>query len=94
MSAPAAESGWPCVETLFSYDVPSAATAPLPITVRPMMIVGRSVSAPAVRSAARISSTDCPSTWSTFQPQALYLAPTSSVSTSSTLVESWMLFES
>ena len=30
-----------------------------------MMIVGRSVSAPAVRSAARISSTDCPSTWST-----------------------------
>ena len=43
---------------------------------------------------SRISLILCPSTDSTFQPQASYFMATFSVSTSSTLVESWMLFES
>ena len=68
--------------------------APLPMTVRPMMSVGRSVSEFAATSASRISLMLCPSTDSTFHPHASYFMATFSVITSSTFVESWMLFES
>ena len=93
-SAPAAERGCPCVETRSSKLLPSAATAPLPITVRPMMSVGRSVSELAATSASRISLMLLPSMVSTFQPHASYFIATFSVSTSSTLVESCTLLAS
>ena len=66
----------------------------LPMTVRPMISVGRSVSEFAATSASRISLMLCPSTDSTFHPHASYFMATFSVMTSSTFVESWMLFES
>ena len=93
-SAPAAVSGWPWVETRFSKLLPSAATAPLPITVRPMMSVGRSVSELAATSASRMALMLLPSMVRTFQPQASYFIATFSVSTSSTRVESCTLLAS
>ena len=54
MSAPAAERGCQWVDTLFSKLSPFAPRAPFPMTVLPMMRVGRSVSLPAAVSASRI----------------------------------------
>lgn len=62
--------------------------APLPMTVWPMMSVGRSVSLSAATSASRISLMLCPSIDNTFQPHASYFMATFSVITSSTFVES------
>jgi hypothetical protein len=77
-----------------SKGVPSALTAPLPITVRPTMKVGFSFSAQARLSAARIWSKSWPSTVSVRQPQASYFLAVSSDMVSLVICESCTSFES
>ena len=84
----------PCVAHLPSYGSPASVTAPLPITVVPMMSVGFSRSATARASAARIAAASLPGIVSVRQPHASYLRAVSSLVTSLHECDSWIPFES